>query len=42
MADELGSGVRNLFKYTKIYSGADPELIEDNIFLAKTIDYSSL
>ena len=32
-ADELGSGVRNLYKYTKIYSGrADPQLIEEDIF----------
>jgi len=32
-ADELGSGVRNLFKYTSIYSnGGTPELIEDDIF----------
>lgn len=31
-ADELGSGTRNLFKYTKIYSGENPELIEDDIF----------
>lgn len=32
-ADELGSGVRNLYKYTRIYSGgADPKLIEDDIF----------
>lgn len=32
-ADELGSGVRNLYKYTKIYSGrADPQLIEGDIF----------
>ena len=35
-ADELGSGVRNLYKYTKIYTGgAEPELIEGNVF--KTI-----
>jgi ATP-dependent DNA helicase RecG len=34
-ADTLGSGVRNLVKYTKIYSGGEPELIEGNIF--KTI-----
>jgi len=35
-ADELGSGVRNLYEYTKIYTGgAAPELIEGNIF--KTI-----
>jgi len=32
-ADELGSGVRNLYKYTRIYSGgADPQLIEDDVF----------
>ena len=34
-ADTLGSGVRNLYKYTNIYSGAEPELIEGDIF--KTI-----
>jgi len=33
-ADELGSGVRNLFKYGKIYSGAEPQLIEEDIFKA--------
>lgn len=31
-ADELGSGTRNLFKYTKIYSSTNPELFEDDIF----------
>jgi len=31
-ADELGSGVRNLFKYTKIYSGIEPQLLEADIF----------
>lgn len=32
-ADELGSGVRNLYKYTRMYSGgADPQLIEADIF----------
>jgi ATP-dependent DNA helicase RecG len=32
-ADELGSGVRNLFKYTAIYSqSGNPQLIEDDIF----------
>lgn len=32
-AEELGSGVRNLFRYTKIYSaGVEPQLVEDNIF----------
>ncbi|MDR3292590.1 MAG: putative DNA binding domain-containing protein [Clostridiales bacterium] len=34
-ADQLGSGVRNLYKFTRIYSGCDPELIEGDIF--KTI-----
>ena len=34
-ADTLGSGVRNLFKYSKPYSGANPELIEGDVF--KTI-----
>ena len=34
-ADELGSGVRNLYEYTRIYSGGEPELLEGNIF--KTI-----
>lgn len=31
-ADQLGSGVRKLFKYSKYYSGKDPEFIEDDIF----------
>ena len=31
-ADELGSGVRNLFKYCKAYCGHDPQLIEQDIF----------
>lgn len=31
-ADELGSGVRNLYKYTKIYSGGEPVLFEDDVF----------
>ena len=31
-ADQLGSGVRNLYKYTKLYSGGEPELIEGDIF----------
>ena len=34
-ADTLGSGVRNLFKYTQVYSGIVPELIEGDVF--KTI-----
>ena len=31
-ADELGSGVKNLFKYSQDYSGAEPQLIEGDIF----------
>ena len=31
-SDRLGSGVRNLFKYSKIYSGGDPEFIEGDVF----------
>ncbi len=32
LADELGSGVRNLYKYVKIYSGALPVFDEGDIF----------
>ena len=31
-ADELGSGIRKLMRYGKIYGGADPEMIEGDIF----------
>lgn len=31
-ADELGSGMRKLVKYGKAYGGADPELIEGDVF----------
>ena len=31
-ADKLGSGVRNLYAFTKIYSGGEPELVEGDIF----------
>jgi ATP-dependent DNA helicase RecG len=31
-ADELGSGVRKLFKYCKAFSGSDPELVEGDVF----------
>jgi len=34
-ADTLGSGVRNLYKYTQVYSGQDPQLIDGDTF--KTI-----
>lgn len=32
IADELGSGMRNTFKYTKLYSGALPTFEEGDIF----------
>ena len=32
LAEELGSGTRNLYKYTKVYSGAEPVLNEGAIF----------
>ena len=31
-ADVLGSGVRNLYKFTKIYSGGEPELSDGDVF----------
>jgi len=31
-ADILGSGVRNLYKFTKIYSGGNPELVDGDVF----------
>lgn len=31
-ADQLGSGVRNLFKYSKYYSGQEPQFVEGDIF----------
>ena len=32
MADELGSGMRNTYKYTQLYSGQSPLFEEGNIF----------
>jgi len=31
-ADRLGSGVRNLYYYTQIYSGKQPELVDGDVF----------
>lgn len=31
-ADELGSGMRNTNKYTKLYSGGIPKFVEENTF----------
>ena len=32
LADELGSGMRNTYKYTKLYSGGEPQFIEGDVF----------
>lgn len=32
LADELGSGMRNAYKYTRLYSGEDPSFTEDDVF----------
>ena len=32
LADELGSGVRNLYKYTPRYSGKPPEIVDGDVF----------
>ena len=31
-ADKLGSGVRNLYKYVRAYSGGEPQIIEGDVF----------
>ena len=32
LADELGSGMRNSYKYTGLYSGGEPQFIEGTVF----------
>lgn len=32
LADELGAGMRNTYKYTKMYSGGEPQFIEGDVF----------
>ena len=32
LADELGSGMRNSYKYTKMYSGGEPSFAEADVF----------
>lgn len=41
-ADELGSGMRKMMKYSRAYGGADPELIEGDVFriLIKVPEFS--
>lgn len=31
-ADQLGSGVRNIFKYSKYYSGKEPQFVDGDVF----------
>ena len=31
-AEELGSGVKYLYKYSKLYGGSDPRLVEGDVF----------
>ena len=31
-AEELRSGVKKLYKYSKLYRGSDPKLVEDDVF----------
>ncbi len=32
LADELGSGMRNTYKYARLYSGAEPQFVEGDVF----------
>lgn len=32
LADKLGSGVRNIFKYAKLYQGGHPQFLEQDVF----------
>ncbi|MCD8200744.1 MAG: putative DNA binding domain-containing protein, partial [Clostridia bacterium] len=32
LADELGSGIRNTYKYTRLYSDSDPQFVEGDVF----------
>ncbi len=32
LADEIGSGIKNTYKYTKLYSGQEPEFFENDVF----------
>jgi len=40
-ADILGSGVRNLYKFTKMYSGGEPELTDGDVFMT-IVPYTNL
>ena len=38
LAEELGSGTRNLFKYARSFMGGDPALVDGNVFRATVPD----
>lgn len=42
LAEELGSGTRNLFKYSKAFMGGDPSLVDGGTFCAKIPDVVGL
>ena len=38
LAEELGSGTRNLFRYSRAFMGGDPSLVDGSTFIAKVPD----
>ena len=42
LAEELGSGTRNLFKYSKRFMGGDPSLIDGGTFRARVPDANGI
>lgn len=40
LADKLGSGVRNIFKYAKLYQGGHPHFLEQDVFRT-TVEFGS-
>lgn len=43
-ADELGSGMHKMMRYSKAYGGADPEMIEGDVFriIVKVPEFGSV
>ena len=42
LAEELGSGTRNLFKYARSFMGGDPTLVDGNVFRATVPDVNGV
>ena len=40
LADKLGSGVRNIFKYAKLYQGGTPRFLEQDVFRT-TVEFAT-